>query len=158
MKMDWIKKMTVAFWVIMGVVLLAVVYAFYYMSVYNPNHDVMVIKDQSDRIVGESIAILTMLLGIPLSLRLYHVYTKNKLPKEKDEEQKVAHIVKWFLLRIGVVLVALALNFIAWMVFGSQSAFLCVVICLLFLLFFCKPNRNDLTYMLENHQEEKSCE
>ena len=68
MKMDWIKKMTVAFWVIMGVVLLAVVYAFYYMSVYNPNHDVMVIKDQSDRIVGESIAILTMLLGIPLSL------------------------------------------------------------------------------------------
>jgi fatty acid desaturase len=118
----------------------------------------MFLYDQSDRTIGESIAILTMLLGIPISLKLYHVYTREKLPSEKDEKRMIQHIVKWFLLRIGIVLVALVLNFIAYVVFGSQSAFLCVIICLVFLVFFCKPNRNDLTFLLKTDHEEKTCE
>ncbi|MBP5480211.1 MAG: hypothetical protein J6Y22_00480 [Paludibacteraceae bacterium] len=151
--MDWIKKLTVAFWSIVVVVLIAVAWAFFLYK------GMTVVNDQSDRIIGESIAILTMLLGIPLSLYLYHVYTKVKLPKEKDEKQIIKHIVKWFLLRIGVVVLALSLNFIAFVSSGSQSAFLCVVICLVFLVFFCRPNRDDLTYLLKNHQEEgKPCE
>ena len=152
MEMDWIKKLTVTFWIIVGLVIVAVAAAFY--SCYG----VSVVTDQSDRTIGESIAILTMLLGIPISLKLYHVYTRDKLPKETDERRMIRHIVKWFLLRIGVVLLALTLNFIAFVVFGSQSGFLCVVICLVFLVFFCRPNRNDLSYLLRNDREEKTCE
>lgn len=152
MKADWIKKLTITYWVIVGIVFLLVAFAFYW------SNSRTFLYDQSDRTIGESIAILTMLLGIPISLKLYHVYTREKLPSEKDEKRMIQHIVKWFLLRIGIVLVALVLNFIAYVVFGSQSAFLCVIICLVFLVFFCKPNRNDLTFLLKTDHEEKTCE
>ena len=62
--MDWIKKLTIMFWAIVGVVLVAVAVAFYW------SHGVTIVNDQSDRTIGEGIAILTMLLGIPLSLKL----------------------------------------------------------------------------------------
>lgn len=149
--MDWIKKLTIMFWAIVGVVLVAVAVAFYW------SHGVTIVNDQSDRTIGEGIAILTMLLGIPLSLKLYHVYTREKLPKEKDEKRLVNHIVKWFLLRLGIVLMALTLNFIAFVVFGSQSGLLCVLICLVF-LFFCRPVRGELTYLQNSEREEKVCE
>ena len=149
--MDWIKKLTIMFWTIVGVVLVAVAVAFYW------SHGVTIVNDQSDRTIGEGIAILTMLLGIPLSLKLYHVYTREKLPKEKDEKRLVNHIVKWFLLRLGIVLMALSLNFIAFVVFGSQSGLLCVLICLVF-LFFCRPIRGELTYLQNSEREEKVCE
>lgn len=149
--MDWIKKLTIMFWTIVGVVLVAVAVAFYW------SHGVTIVNDQSDRTIGEGIAILTMLLGIPLSLKLYHVYTREKLPKEKDEKRLVNHIVKWFLLRLGIVLMALTLNFIAFVVFGSQSGLLCVLICLVF-LFFCRPIRGELTYLQNSEREEKVCE
>lgn len=149
--MDWIKKLTIMFWAIVGVVLVAVAVAFYW------SHGVTIVNDQSDRTIGEGIAILTMLLGIPLSLKLYHVYTREKLPKEKDEKRLVNHIVKWFLLRLGIVLMALTLNFIAFVVFGSQSGLLCVLICLVF-LFFCRPIRGELTYLQNSEREEKVCE
>ena len=148
--MDWIKKLTIMFWTIVGVVLVAVAVAFYW------SHGVTIVNDQSDRTIGEGIAILTMLLGIPLSLKLYHVYTREKLPKEKDEKRLVNHIVKWFLLRLGIVLMALTLNFIAFVVFGSQSGLLCVLICLVF-LFFCRPVRGELTYLLNPEREDKVC-
>ena len=149
--MDWIKKLTIMFWTIVGVVLVAVAVAFYW------SHGVTIVNDQSDRTIGEGIAILTMLLGIPLSLKLYHVYTREKLPKEKDEKRLVNHIVKWFLLRLGIVLMALTLNFIAFVVFGSQSGLLCVLICMVF-LFFCRPIRGELTYLQNSEREEKVCE
>ena len=148
--MDWIKKLTIMFWAIVGVVLVAVAVAFYW------SHGVTIVNDQSDRTIGEGIAILTMLLGIPLSLKLYHVYTREKLPKEKDEKRLVNHIVKWFLLRLGIVLMALTLNFIAFVVFGSQSGLLCVLICLVF-LFFCRPVRGELTYLQNPEREDKVC-
>lgn len=148
--MDWIKKLTIMFWAIVGVVLVAVAVAFYW------SHGVTIVNDQTDRTIGEGIAILTMLLGIPLSLKLYHVYTREKLPKEKDEKRLVNHIVKWFLLRLGIVLVALSLNFIAFVVFGSRSGLLCVLICLVF-LFFCRPVRGELTYLQNPEREDKVC-
>ena len=148
--MDWIKKLTIMFWAIVGVVLVAVAVAFYW------SHGVTIVNGQSDRTIGEGIAILTMLLGIPLSLKLYHVYTREKLPKEKDEKRLVNHIVKWFLLRLGIVLMALTLNFIAFVVFGSQSGLLCVLICLVF-LFFCRPVRGELTYLQNPEREDKVC-
>lgn len=152
MERDWIHRLTIIFWVIVGVVLVSVILAFVYC------HGLTIVNDQSDRTIGETISILTMLLGIPLSIKLYHVYTKEKMPKNLDKDELVKKISKWFLLRIAVITTALFLNFIAYVLFGSSSAFLCVVICLVFLCFFCRPNRQDLTDLLQNSQKEESCE
>ena len=151
MELDWIKKLKISYWVIVGIVLVAVALAYYW------SHNIEIVNDQSDRTIGEGIAILTMLLGIPLSLKLYHVYTREKLPKELDEKRMIHHIVKWFLLRLGIIFMAVVLNIVAFVFFGSQSAFLCVLICLVFLVFFCRPNREDLTYLLNAEREENVC-
>ena len=45
--MDWIKKLTIMFWTIVGVVLVAVAVAFYW------SHGVTIVNDQSDRTIGE---------------------------------------------------------------------------------------------------------
>ena len=79
MERDWIHRLTVIFLVIVGVVLVSVALAFVFC------HGLSIVNDQSDRTIGESISILTMLLGIPLSIKFYHVYTKDKLPKNLDE-------------------------------------------------------------------------
>ncbi len=153
--MDWIKKLLVVFWVV-AVVLLAVMaltFIFYKTST--------MVYDESDRITGESIAIMTMLLGIPISMKCYYSYTHVKMPQTDDRKTLEKHISKWFFVRLTIIWVALALNYFAYLVYGSKSALLCVGVCLVFLLFFCRPNRNDLEDLLNSSIkkfEEKQCE
>ena len=99
----------------------------------------------------ESAAILSLLGCIPLALWLYHKkIVSETLPD--DVEQKVALICKWFTIRLGLVAFAFLFNVIVYALTKNESFLYCCGIAFMILLFLCRPNKVEITKLLESKQ------
>ncbi len=107
------------------------------------------VTDIANQVIS-TIAILVMLVGLPVSMKFYHVRTTEKIPEGKDEKTLEKYLCNLFLLRLIVVLMALILNYVAYALFSSSSSIYCVFICMVALFFFCMPNKEELKSRLSN--------
>lgn len=97
-----------------------------------------------------SIAILSMLIGIPFALKFFHVKTEEKVPSDKTPSYLYDYLRRHFSYRFRIIVVAMLLNFVAYEVLSYTTAIYCLAICLIVLIMFCRPNRNDLESLLSD--------
>lgn len=100
--------------------------------------------DPDSRMVGETIAVLAMLAGIPFCLKYYHEKTTTKLPEIDNPYDAKRYITRQFQLRYGITLLLTILNYISYDFLGSETSIYCIAICAIIHLFFCRPNKEDL--------------
>ncbi len=105
--------------------------------------------DNVDQTVS-SIAILMLLIGIPASLKIYHLKTAEKVPVGKSEEFLCKYLQRHFFFRYCAIMVIMISNYLALELFGYSTASYGVAICLIILLCFCRPSRASLEQTLSD--------
>lgn len=105
------------------------------------------IEDPMLKINLQSASILILLACIPLGLKLYHKkITRETLPKNDDE--KIPFIQKWFIIRLLLIEITLLSNVAVYIITQNTSSLFGFGISFIVLLFFCKPNKSEITNIL----------
>lgn len=146
MKEKFIKDTQLIFWVtsIFAIVLMV---AFHLVNDAKP-----AAENTVDQTVS-SLAILSLLIGIPAALKLYHLKTTEKVPKGKDEAFLIKSLQILFFIRQNIIMTIMLFNYIAFELFGYSTAIYGVAICAIVLFVFCRPGRESLTSTLSEMEK-----
>ena len=134
-----------------GFIAIAIIFGglFYYMHQLSGN-----VFNSEECTIIQSIAMLIMLAAIPFSLKLYKKKTEaTAIPSEVSNEAKLVYLKQWFIIRIYILEMTSIVLFLSYYLAGSNSLLICAGITLMFLVFFCKPNEQELKEKLEESEK-----
>ena len=100
--------------------------------------------------VLERYAIGITLIGIPLSLKIYH-YLMKKITNQR-REKKMRFYNKIYIIRLGILEFVLACNAIGLYITGVRNFFYMIFITIIAFL-FCLPNKMEFETLCDNEND-----
>ncbi len=101
-----------------------------------------------------STCIILVLVGVPLSLKLFNLNTNNGLRRmNKDEALGAYHL--WSCIRLGILLVCAEMGIVCYFLLMNNTGLFCACIALIMAL-ICAPSESKVCEYLETKEEERA--